>query len=384
MVSLFPEHPNLFRGGVEAVASVLVAGLSVVEKVDIHVIAPSSGVAPVTEVRDGMTLHWLPAGKLPGFIGYWTLFRQRVHALLKKIQPDITHFQGLAGWTLRYEKPYVLTIHGIAEKDLEHQSGSFVRIRRAVFALVEGMGRRRSPHTIIISPYVLEQIGSQVLGKQHLIENPVDCDAFEVHRSCQHPRILYVGRINRRKNVEGLIRAFALVKALSPRATLHLAGGADRPSYLAQCRQLVSEHDLHDAVYFLGKLERKAVLEELSRAACLVLISRQETAPIIIEEAMAAGVPVIASNLCGMPYMIEDGQSGFLVDSDDLGQVAEKIQLVLSNSMLATAMGERARQIALSRFHAHVVARRTFSLYEEILSERVDSLAGINADSRKR
>jgi glycosyltransferase involved in cell wall biosynthesis len=115
-----------------------------------------------------------------------------------------------------------------------------------------------------------------------------------------------------------------------------------------------------------------------------VLISRQETAPIIIEEAMAAGVPVIASNLCGMPYMIEDGQSGFLVDSDDLGQVAEKIQLVLSNSMLATAMGERARQIALSRFHAHVVARRTFSLYEEILSERVDSLAGINADSRKR
>lgn len=375
MVSLFPEHPNLFRGGVEAVASVLVAGLSAVEKVDIHVIAPSSGVAPVTEVRDGITLHWLPTGKLPGFIGYWTLFRQRVHALLKKIQPDITHFQGHAGWTLRYKKPYVLTIHGIAEKDLEHQSGSFVRIRRAVFALVEGMGRRRSPHTIIISPYVLEQIGSQVLGRRHLIENPVDCDAFEVQRSCQHPRILYVGQINKRKNVESLIKAFALVRTLTPNATLHLAGGGGA-SYLARCRQLICEYGLQEAVHFLGKLERKAVLDELSRAACLVLVSRQETAPIIVEEAMAAGVPVIASNLCGMPYMIEDGQSGFLVDSDDLGQVAEKIQLVLSNSMLATAMGKRARQIALSRFHAHVVARRTFNLYEEILSEGVDSLAG--------
>ena len=375
MVSLFPEQSNLFRGGVEAVASVLVTGLRTIEEVDIHVIAPFSGLVPVTEVRDGMTLHWLPTGRLPGFISYWTTFRRRAHALLKTIRPDITHFQGLAGWTLGYSGPYVLTIHGIAEKDLEHQSGKFVQIRKTVFGLVEGMGRRRSPHTIIISPYVLEQIGSHVLGRQHLIENPVDCDAFDVQRSCEQPRILYVGRINRRKNVDGLIRAFARVRAFSPRATLHLAGGEDRPSYLAECRQLISEHGLHGAVQFLGKLERKAVLEQLSRAACLVLISRQETAPIIVEEAMAAGVPVVAANLCGMPYMIEDGRSGFLVDGDDLGQVAEKIQLVLSNSMLATAMGERAKQIALSRFHAHVVARRTFSLYKEILSERDCSVA---------
>ncbi|MBS0153898.1 MAG: glycosyltransferase family 4 protein [Nitrospira sp.] len=368
MVSLFPEQPNLFRGGVEAVAGVLVNALQAIEKVHIHVIAPFSGIAPTTEVRDGVTVHWLPRGRLPGFIGYWTLFRRRVHALLKNIQPDITHFQGYAGWTLRYDRPYVLTIHGIAEKDVDHHGGPFIRARKTVFAMVERMGRRKSMHTIVINPYVLSQIGSQVLGKRHFIENPIDCDVFETQHLCQCPRVLYVGRINKRKNVEGLIEAFALLKILSPQATLNVAGVADSTIYFEQCRRLVAERGLQESVHFLGNLDRKAVLNELSRAACLVLLSQQETAPIIVGEAMAARVPVVATGLCGLPYMVEDGRSGFLVDLNNIGQIAEKIHLVLSSSQMAAAMGERAHQIALSRFHAYDVARRTFLLYEEILN----------------
>ena len=369
MVSPFPEQSSLFRGGVEAAACILANGLRALGEIDIHVIAPSSGVFPATEERDGMTLHWLPRGKLPGFIDYWSLFRHRIHKLLREIQPDIAHFHGLAGWTLGYHAPYVYTVHGIAERDLDHQSGHLVKLRRAVYALVEQIGRRRSPHTIVISPYVLDQIGSQVLGKRYSIENPVDADVFEVRRNCGLPQVLYVGQINKRKNVSGLIEAFALLKARSSNATLRIVGELDHADYVNQCRRLVHEYDLQESVSFLGRADRKMLLNELSQAACLALVSRQETAPIIVEEAMAAGVPVVASKLCGLPYLIEDGITGFLVDQNDPQHIAERIHLILSNTQRANEMGERAQLIALSRFHANAVAQRTLALYKRILSE---------------
>lgn len=369
MVSPFPEQPGIFRGGVEAAACILANGLRSLGKIDIHVIAPSSRIFPTTEERDGMTLYWLPKGKLPGFIDYWTLFRHRVHKLLRAIQPDIAHFHGLAGWTLGYNAPYVFTVHGIAERDIDHQSGHLVKLRRAVYALVERIGRRRSPHTIIISPYVLDQIGSQILGKRYSIENPVDVDVFQVRRNCGLPQVLYVGQINKRKNIGALIEAFALLRARCPNATLRIVGELDHVDYVNECRRLVNGYSLQESVRFLGKADRKTLLNELSQAACLVLVSRQETAPIIVEEAMAAGIPVVASKLCGLPYLIEDAMTGFLVDQNNPQHIAERIHLVLSDTQRANGMGERARSIALSRFHANAVAQRTLDVYRSILRE---------------
>jgi glycosyltransferase involved in cell wall biosynthesis len=370
MVSPFPHQKNLFSGGVEAAASVLAYGLIAVGKVEIHVIAPRAGCSVVIEERDSMTVHWLPTGRLPGFIGYWTLFRRSVHNLLRKICPDITHFQAMAGWTLGYDGPYVLTIHGIAERDMSYQRGVSVRLRKAIIAYVERVGRMKSQHTILISPYVLDQLSSQIPGKRYFIENPVDSDAFDVKRTCQDGRVLFVGRVNKRKNVDSLIAAFALVKGMYAQATLRIVGETDNASYLDRCKQLVDVHGLHGSVHFIGKADRTMVLNELSQAACLVLVSKQETAPIIVEEAMAAQVPIVASKLCGLPYLIEDARTGFLVDPAISQQIAEKIKLVLSNANIASAMGKRAREIALARFHPHAVARRTLELYHEVLSER--------------
>jgi glycosyltransferase involved in cell wall biosynthesis len=381
MVSPFPQQRNVFTGGVEAAASVLAYGLIAVARVEIHVIAPSSGSSTVIEERDGMMLHWLPTGRLPGFIGYWTSYRRSLHSLLGKIRPDITHFQGMAGWTLGYELPYVFTVHGIAERDMSYQAGHLLALRKTIIALVEEAGRRRSKHTIVISPYVLDQISSQICGEHHFIENPVDGDVFQLKRSSHSQQVLYVGRINKRKNIEGLIEAFALVRSLSPKAELRIVGEADDDdSYLDKCRRLVNFHGLQDVVHFLGKADRRMVLNELSQACCLVLVSRQETAPIIVEEAMAAEVPIVASNLCGLPYLIQDGVTGFLVDPNNAQQIAEKIHMLMTNSKIALAMGEKAREVAVSRFHAHVIAERTIALYHEVLKEcTYDRIAPVKA-----
>ena len=85
---------------------------------------------------------------------------------------------------------------------------------------------------------------------------------------------------------------------------------------------------------------------------------------------MAAQIPVCRIATLWPPYLIEDAETGFLVDPENPRHIAEKIHLLLSNPRMAFAMGERARGISLNRFHAHVVAERTVAVYNEILKER--------------
>lgn len=367
MVSPFPETPNVIRGGVEGVAHSLLVGLRAISDIEVHVVAPSIIHPTGREERDGMTIHWLTPSALPGFIGYWSSFRHMVHRCLKAIHPDITHFQGIGGWTLGYKAPYVFTIHGIAERDILFQGGPLLSLRRNTVAFIERQGRKRSPHTILISPYVAQELGNQLGGKQWYIDNPVTDDFFKVQRTCKELRILYVGRISERKNVLGLIQSFSQLLRHQPSARLLLAGDADDPTYRVRCTERVQELDLDHHVQFLGNIDRPALLDELSRSTCLILVSKQETAPMIVMEAMAASVPVVASNICGLPYMIEDGKTGYLVDPCDEVQIVDRLLKLLSSPALSAQMGEAAREVAYERFHANVIAQKTHAVYREAL-----------------
>ena len=369
MVSPFPEDPKIIRGGVESVAYCLTEGLRSLSEFEIHLISPSSKHKPRIEQRDGMTLHWLQADKLPGFVSYWTTLRKAIHRCLSEIQPDVTHFQGIGGWTLGYNAPYVFTIHGIAERDILFQGGPLLSLRRNTVAFIERQGRKRSPHTILISPYVAQALGNQLGGTQWHIDNPVTDDFFKVQRTCKDLRILYVGRISERKNVIGLLQSFSKLLRHELSAQLVLAGDADDPTYRVRCTECVQELKLDHHVQFLGNIDRPALLDELSRSTCLILVSKQETAPMIVMEAMAASVPVVASNICGLPYMIEDGKTGYLVDPCDEAQIVDRLLKLLSNPALSAQMGEAAREVAYERFHANVIAQKTLAVYREALGQ---------------
>lgn len=367
MVSPFPEIPGVVRGGVEGVAYCLTKSLIQSADIDIHILAPCVRRNPGIEQRDDMTIHWLPDSRMFGFLAYWSTFRKTIHRCLEKIKPDITHFQGLAGWTLNYHRPYVLTIHGIAEKDVLYKGGPLLYTRHKIIALIERLGRQRTQYAIIINPYVLDEIGEQVKGQRWHIENPVTAEFFELKRENTIPRILFVGRISHLKNVDGLIRAFKLVRSQIPDVTLHIAGSPEQAEYHTQCMRYVHEHGLEQAIRFLGNLNRSLLQVELSRATCLALVSHQETAPMIVGEAMAAGVPVVASRLCGLPYMIDEEKTGFLVDPTHEDEIASKLIILLRDDRTNREMGKLCREVA-RRFHPISVAGKTFEVYKHILN----------------
>ncbi len=137
-----------------------------------------------------------------------------------------------------------------------------------------------------------------------------------------------------------LIRAFDDVLAAFPGAELHLCGdGTERPALekLAAARG-------GGRVKFHGFIPHKDLEPFYERATLMVNSNRDDNHPNSVLEAMAAGLPVVATAVGGVPYLIEDGKTGFLVPSDDAAALAAKIIYVLRNPDVAAAAAARARE----------------------------------------
>lgn len=366
MVTLFPDQPDRITGGVAAVAVYLIRELSRVPGLELEVVAFGSMLGERTEQFEQVRIHYLRPPTLPTVVARaWYEQPRDVNRKLAELQYDLVHVQGLAFLTMRCPKPRVLTIHGIAERDtLFHGAGWSRWVRSKAFALVEGNARRFCENVIVISPYVRQALAHQLRGRLWDIANPVAESFFDLPRRTEAGRILFCGVLTPLKNVLGLIEAFGLIAGDMPHAQLRIAGGDLASDYAGQCQALARKLGLAERVHFLGQLSVARVQEELTRAACLALCSFQENAPVSIEEALAAGVPVVGSRLCGIPFMVDDGQTGKLVNPADVTDVAAGLRYVLTAA--GPEMSDRAVAQA-QRFRASVVARRTYEVYQQVM-----------------
>ncbi len=382
LVTPFPKDPNNIDGGVAGAAKYLVDELSKQPDVKLTVVVPKGG--------SGQTLHE-QSGNYDiyrlGKSGFWkflpgTLYdiftgKKQIETLLRKLNPDIVHFQGLTFLAADCELPNILTIHGIAEKDAAWDSrwGILQRLKRLLLKLTEEYGRRRAPHIILISQYTQKFLPEKNrIQKTWLIDNPVADSYFDIERQFEPARIFCCSKIRPLKNIIGLIKAFALINQQFPDSSLRIAGSADA-DYLQRCEQEIVANKLNDKVQLLGNISIKDVQYELSKANCLVIPSFQENAPLTIAEAMAAGVPVVGANVGGIPEMVDDGKTGFLIDPFSTKSICDAVIKIISNKALADSMGHYARQIARERFSASTVAEKTLQAYHEILKDV--PLAGI-------
>jgi len=370
MVTNFPRSPDRIHGGVEKASLGLVRGLVAFDDLSLHVVAVGAAGGQTEAWSDPpCTVYRVPTS-WPGVLTAWNLTRRRVTRCLRRISPDLVHVQGYGGWlSPAVRLPSVFTVHGIQERDLRYTGGRLKRVKRAIVSVVEGRARRRFRHVICISPYVLNELGDQIAGEVCAIDNPVEEAFFDVHRREVPGRLLYVGVLNARKNIHGLLEVAHWLAGAGVSFDFRIAGPPAAAPYAARLRADVARFGLAGRVRFVGALSPEQVREELAQAACLLLASFQETAPVVISEAMAGAVPVVATGVCGVPYMVEDGKTGYVVPSGDMEAMAGKVARVLGDSGLRQAMGAAASAAARNRFHPEVVARRTLDVYAEAVGE---------------
>ena len=374
--SRFPEDTCSPRGGVETATLGLLRGLIAHGGIDLHVVTLEKHLKKlVIEEKEGMKIHRLPGSWCPMFIDVMAgPGRKRLRRYLTcQLKPDVVHFQETYGLGMgSLPIPKVFTIHGFDSLNVGAQKNRFWRLRSLIWGRVEAAGLKRQKHLISITPYVKKTIEGRTRAKIFDIDNAISVEYFHMQRNEVPGRVFFAGWLNPRKNAVGLIRAFAKVLESGIDAHLNIAGEAKDKPYYDEVVRTIQELGLTESVKLLGRIDQDALRRELSEAALFVLPSRQENAPMVIAEAMAVGVPVIASNVCGMPYMIKDGVTGILIDPDNIDEIASRMILLLTDTVRHNSIARAARLEAESRYHPEAVANKTVSVYKELLTLKKD------------
>ena len=176
------------------------------------------------------------------------------------------------------------------------------------------------------------------------------------------PVVGYVGRLADIKGPLDLVEAFALVKETRPQARLLMVG--DGPQR-AEVEQRISRLQLQDSVTITGWQED--TLPFLAQMRLLAVPSHNEGMGRVVVEAMAAGLPVVASRVGGLPDLITPGQNGWLARPKDPRDLCDHIARLLDDPSQAEAMGQRGRERAHD-FSDQVMFERLEALYARLLS----------------
>lgn len=371
IVTAFPDDPETPRGGVEAVSTTIVSALQAHGGLDLHVLTVRGSAAPHSRLWHGVPITVLPKTGRSTLTSAISADRRAVHRWLRHLGPDVVHAHDTFGMMVHgVDLPRVMTIHGFIHEDTRVSDQRFALARSVAWRFFETRTWAGFPHIISISPYVQQRLQGLARGSIHEIDNPIADSCFAVvRRPSDVPTVFSAAVISRRKNTLGLIEAVRRLRDRGVVLRLRLAGATVERQYRAAVDAAIAAAGLDDVVAMLGPLSTAAVRDELASADVFALVSREENAPLSIEEAMAAGVPVVTSNRCGMPYMVADGVTGWLVDPENPAEIADRLAQLLGARDVARQMGERARAVARDRFHPARVAAKTVDVYRTAVAQ---------------
>jgi glycosyltransferase involved in cell wall biosynthesis len=290
-----------------------------------------------------------------------------VRKLLREIKPDIVHGQGterdcamaavLSGF------PNVLTIHGnmrVHAARPEQHGNKYYKMA----ALLETFCLKRTHGVVAISSYT-EELVKDLTPKTWLLPNAVDRRFFEVQPAQPElPRILFVGSLDPRKNPLGLLQSCAPMLRAG-QCTLALAGQFHAES--AYGKEVVELIESLPGISLLGFLDRDALASEFSRSTLLVLPTFEDNCPMVVLEAMAAGIPVAASRVGGVPDLIDHEKDGLMFDPHDPSDLRACLARLVKEPETRARLGAAGRITARESFHPKIIAAAHLEIYREVL-----------------
>lgn len=287
----------------------------------------------------------------------------------EKGKPDLIHVHvamkaGLLALNLHKKQniPFIVTEHwtGYFKNNQPNvYSGAYLRNRlnkkilqsaKLLLAVSDNLGKTINNDFITI-PYAV-------------INNVVDTSAFfYADRAASRFRFIHPSVLNWQKNPEGILEACKIVKAKGYDFEVVFAG-AENEQLAAEAVQA----GLKDAtIFFRGVITYKEVANEMQQANSLLLFSRNENMPCVILEALCCGLPVIATNVGGIPEVI-NRQNGILVESENVQQLVSAMISVMEN--YSNYNRQEIATAARQKFNYDVAAKQHIELYQKLLTDQ--------------
>jgi len=355
---------------------------------EVHVIARRSARQPSNEVVNRVEVHRVSSPfnvtalelslRLTGGEKDWVfhphatsgLFLNLTHRCLPT--PLVCHSHG----TSRSHDVPISVDGGVVKVD--HSGGGM-----AFHILRERMLWSSADRLLVVSNAVKQDV-TEFYGldpeKIRVVYNGVDPDLFSPGGDARLPPqiaalegkriILFVGHFGLRKGIFYAIRAMKRVRAEFPDAHLVCVGGT--PAWLGQneYRQLlvgeIQRSGVEDCVSLLDAVKNTELVDFYRHSEIFVLPTYYEAFPKVVVEAMACGMPVVATRTGGIPELVEEGKTGFLVPFGAPEAISERMVMLLADENTRASMGRRGREKVERQFTWQAVAERTRSAYNEL------------------
>lgn len=336
---------------------------------------------------------------VPGSYGFsWGLFRALKHAVR---DADVVHVHGIyrfhlvtvAFWCRRYKVPYVVKTMGMLDPFL-------LQVRR---------WRKWPAERLLIAPALARATAVQFTAEEEMLlaarsglfetENDTSIsNAIIVPEGIEYdPRsqpsndtdefvtkfpetknktiVLFLSRLDFKKGLDILAKAFAVVAQQRPDAHLVIAGHDE--GYERKVKLCLAEHGMLERTTFTGMLLGTLKSAAYEAASVFVLPSYTENFGMVVCEALSHGLPVVMSDRVNIWREVEEARAGFITKCDPMETAAGMLE-ILRNPIESKAMGERGRRLVRERFSSEVVVGRILSAYEAMVRGRtkVQTVAG--------
>lgn len=312
---------------------------------DIHVITSLDDGLPGRSLEQGFYVHRIgvPRARFLGIIVFWL----RVLLRIRRLRPDLVQVQGIGMGV-----PAFLAKKLLGTPYIVWGRGTDVYLSWLFKKPISKLVLRNPDRVIALTEDMKKEIQKNYGRPVDVIPNGIDLESYEALPAKSAIRdklgldnderiIVFVGTLRPVKGVKYLIEALDIIKRKDTTAKLMLVGdGEERHSLEGR----VEELNLGSSVTFVGKVPNEKVTQYMAAADILVLPSLSEGFPNVALEAMAVGLPVVASMVGGLPELIEEGENGFLTEPKSPDQIADRTLLLLCDEQLRRRISMNNRE----------------------------------------
>jgi glycosyltransferase involved in cell wall biosynthesis len=330
---------------------------------EIYIITSMDENLQIFQKENGFYIHRISWSKIP-IIGF-LLFSVKIFLKIQQIKPDIVHVQdlsmGIPAWLAKKILKVSYTVWGQGNDvycpnySTRLTNKPILQNADAILALTEHMRNK------LINIYNTEI---------YIVPNGIDVENYKdttisPTRKTGIKNILFVGNLYSIKGVQYLISAMKKIHDEMSDVRLILVGDGEERKRL---EELSKQLNMQSYVQFVGKVPHEKVKIFMHQADIFVLPSLSEGLPIVILEAMACGLPIVASRVGGIPDLIKNGVHGYLVKAKMPDEIAEKILILLKDDQLRTEIARTNLEL-IKEYSWTIIIFKLENIYLKILHE---------------
>jgi len=380
----YPENEKLIKGGVQSSVHGLVKEL-IHKKHSVRVISlPNINVLKDNFVRkDRLEIFYFTNTYRYNFLSFL-----RIAGLLKIIKdyrPDVCHFHGTSLVVLLMylfvklaRIKSLITVHGLAHKEknlLFHKNKTVKNLMKFVQqSFIELLILTVAKTIIVDTQYVADVCRS--LHNKSLIFGNLECivipqgindEYFSLPDEYEKLELLSVGSLNSRKGHLFLIKAVEKIIIDFPGIELNIVGIITDNNYYNKINKYVIDNNLNKNIKFYTDIDNEKLKTFFRKSNIFVLHSEEESQGIVFCEAMACGKPIVATHVGGVPYVVKNGENGFLSAYSDTKKFSENIKTIIRDEVLRNKFSKKNREVA-KQYSWSLITSKILDLYYKIVN----------------